>query len=395
MTNAVYLNHLGALCSAGRGHAALREALFAPPAPIRRPGLALPDGRVWPSAPYQQALPDVDWLPLPLRSRNNALLLAALEDIRAEVDAAIARFGPDRVGVVLGTSTSGIGESEAAFAALRRDGRFPAGFHPLQQELGSPAALLRHALGIGGPALVISTACSSGAKALASAARLLRSGQCDAVIAGGADSLCQFTVAGFAALDSVSATGCNPFSRNRDGIHIGEAAALFLMSRERGPVRLAGWGESADAHHISAPDPSGRGAAAAMRQALERAGLAPADIDYINLHGTATQQNDAMESLAVSQLFGATVPASSTKGLTGHTLGAAGALEAAFAWLTLHGNPAARLPVHVWDGAPDAALRPLNLVRPGQAAATPPRRALSNSFAFGGSNACLILEAAQ
>ncbi|OHX10887.1 beta-ketoacyl-[acyl-carrier-protein] synthase II [Chromobacterium sphagni] len=393
MTNAVYLNHLGALCAAGRGHAALRAALFQPPAQLQRPRLTLPDGRDWPTAPHLGRRPDTSRLPLPLRSRNNALLLAALEDIRPAVDDAISRFGPDRVGVVLGTSTSGIGESEAAFAAARRNGRFPDSFHPLQQELGSPAALLRHVLGTGGPALVISTACSSSAKALASAARLLRSGQCDAVIAGGADSLCQFTVAGFAALDSVSAGGCNPFSRNRDGIHIGEAAALFLMSRESGPVRLAGWGESADAHHISAPDPSGRGAIAAMRQALARAGCAPADIDYVNLHGTATQQNDAMESLAVSQLFGGLVPASSTKGLTGHTLGAAGALEAAFAWLTLHGNPAGLLPVHIWDGMPDPALPSLNLVQAGQRLTQPPRRVLSNSFAFGGSNACLILEA--
>ncbi|MGC0151710.1 beta-ketoacyl-ACP synthase [Chromobacterium vaccinii] len=395
MTTDVYLNHLGVLCSAGRGHRALREALFNPPSGAARSRLALPDGRDWPSAPFDGPLPSTSHLPLPLRSRNNALLLAALEDIRPQVDAAIARFGANRVGIVLGTSTSGIGESEHAFLVRRESGTLPEDFHPGQQELGSPAMLLREVLGIGGPALVISTACSSSAKALASAARLLKSGQCDAVIAGGADSLCRFTVAGFAALESVGRNGCNPMSRNRDGIHIGEAAALFLISREAGAVRLAGWGETADAHHISAPDPTGAGALAAMQEALATAALVPSDIDYINLHGTATRQNDAMESLAVSQLFGADVAASSTKGLTGHTLGAAGALEAAICWLTLQDNAEGLLPVHQWDGETDPELPPLRLVRPGQSLSRQPRRALSNSFAFGGSNACLILEATR
>ncbi|POZ61149.1 beta-ketoacyl-ACP synthase [Chromobacterium alticapitis] len=392
--NDVYLNHLGVLCAAGRGHAALREAMRRPFPPDLRTKLALPGGRDYPTAPVSAPLPDTGHLPLPLQSRNNALLLAALEDIRPQVDAAIARYGAGRVAVVLGTSTSGVGESENAFLARGEAGVFPADFHPNQQELGSPALLLRETLGLAGPALVISTACSSSAKALASAARLLKSGQCDAAIAGGADSLCRFTVGGFVALDSVGSNGCNSMSRNRDGIHVGEAAALFLLSREPGPVKLTGWGETADAHHISAPEPSGRGALAAMRQALERAGLAPADIDYINLHGTATQQNDAMESLAVSQLFGAAAPASSTKGLTGHTLGAAGALEAAICWLTLQDNSQGLLPIHQWDGEADPELPALNLVEAGQALGRPPRRALSNSFAFGGSNASLILEAA-
>ncbi|KMN49135.1 3-oxoacyl-ACP synthase [Chromobacterium violaceum] len=391
--NDVYLNHLGVLCAAGRGHAALREAMLRPFPSSLRPRLSLPDGRVFPVAPIRATLPDTRHLPPPLRSRNNALLLAALQDIRPQIDAAIARYGASRVGIALGTSTSGVGESENAFLARRETGKFPPEFHPGQQELGSPALLLRETLGLTGPALVISTACSSSAKALASAARLIRSGQCDAVIAGGADSLCRFTVAGFAALDSVGVDGCNSMSRNRDGIHIGEAAALFLLSGEPGPVKLAGWGETADAHHISAPEPGGRGALAAMREALEHAGLAPADIDYINLHGTATRQNDAMESLAISQLFGAATPVSSTKGLTGHTLGAAGALEAAICWLALQDNPQGLLPIHQWDGDADPELPSLTLADIGHALGRPPRRALSNSFAFGGSNACLILEA--
>ncbi len=394
MTTEIYLNHLGIICSAGRGHAAVRHALFAPHYHSHRQLMRLPSGASWPVAPVDEPLPDLSGLPLPLRSRNNALLLAALADIRPAVDEVIARFGADRIGIILGTSTSGIGESEKAFLHRQQTGELPDTFHPAQQELGSPAALLARELGTRGPAMVISTACSSSAKSLASAARFLLGGQCDAVITGGVDSLCRFTVAGFAALDSVSATGCNPLSRNRDGIHIGEAAALFVMTREPGPVRLSGWGETADAHHISAPDPTGDGAVRAMQLALDRANLLAYQIDYINLHGTATPQNDAMESRAVHRIFGGQIPASSTKGLTGHTLGAAGALEAAIGWLTLHGNPDNLLPVHRWDGHADDTLPALNLVKEGDVALRPIRRVLSNSFAFGGSNATLILEKA-
>jgi 3-oxoacyl-[acyl-carrier-protein] synthase-1 len=233
----------------------------------------------------------------------------------------------------------------------------------------------------------VSTACSSSAKSLATAARWLEAGFVDAVLTGGGDSLCRFTIAGFSALESVADARCNPLSRNRCGINIGEAAALFLMTREETPVRLAGWGETSDAHHMSAPEPSGRGAADAMRVALARAGLSPADVDYVNLHGTATPQNDAMESRAVASVLGLDAPVSSTKPLTGHTLGAAGALEAAIAWLTLTGT--GELPPHWWDGERDPELPAVRLVAPGERAARPPRVVLSNSFAFGGSNASL------
>jgi 3-oxoacyl-[acyl-carrier-protein] synthase-1 len=179
-------------------------------------------------------------------------------------------------------------------------------------------------------------------------------------------------------------------SANRHGINIGEGAALFLMGRDEGPVRLAGWGESADAHHMSAPEPSGRGAAEAMQRALARAGIAPHQIDYVNLHGTATEQNDAMESLAVERVLGRAVAVSSTKPLTGHALAGAGAIEAAFAWHTLVDNPTGRLPVHWWDGVVDAALPALSPVAPGMSLGRPVRHVLSNSFAFGGSNASLL-----
>jgi 3-oxoacyl-[acyl-carrier-protein] synthase-1 len=258
------------------------------------------------------------------------------------------------------------------------------------QEMGNAAECVAQQLGVTGPAYAISTACSSGAKALASGARLLRSGMVDAVVAGGGDALSAFTIAGFSALEAVSAERCNPLSANRAGINIGEGAALFLMGREEGPVRLSGWGESADAHHMSAPEPSGRGAAQAMERALARAGVAHGDVDYVNLHGTATAQNDAMESLAVERVLGREVPVSSTKPLTGHALAAAGAIEAVFAWHTLVDNPTGRLPTHWWDGVFDAALPALRPVAPGTALGRPVAHVLSNSFAFGGSNVALL-----
>ncbi|ANB19380.1 beta-ketoacyl-ACP synthase [Dokdonella koreensis] len=391
MTSPAYLNALGVVCALGRGCEALRAGLFAD-----TPGGVAADDQVLPGrrlhlGRVDAPLADPALLPASQRSRNNALLLTALEEIRPAVDAAIARYGADRVALVLGTSTSGIGESEAAIDEYLRTGRLPGHYHVGQQELGSPAMALGGLLGLAGPSIVVSTACSSSAKAMASAARLLRAGLCDAAITGGGDSLCAFTVAGFSALEAVSPTRCNPLSRNRSGINIGEGAALFLMTREPGPVTLAGWGESSDAHHISAPDPTGRGALASMRAALDRAGIGPDAIDYINLHGTATAQNDLMECLAVHALFGEDTPSSSTKPLTGHTLGAAGAIEAAIGWLTLAGNPEGRLPVHWWDGAVDPDLAPVAIAGPGSRLGRPPAYVLSNSFAFGGSNASLVL----
>ena len=392
MTAAVYLNGLGVVCAMGADRHSVAKGLFAA-APgglsdcddvVRGRTLAL--GRV------RDALPDLSALPISLRGRNNALLDAALVQIAPLVKQAISQHGAERVAVIIGTSTSGIGETEPALRALQSDGQWPAGFSYGQQEMGSAASFVRHRSGAGGPAWTLSTACSSSAKALASAARLLRAGVVDAVIAGGADSLCHFTVAGFSALESISATRCLPFSRNRTGINIGEGAALFLLSREPGPVQLAGWGESSDAHHMSAPDPSGAGATAALLEALQRAGWSPDEVDYINLHGTATRHNDAMESRAVAGVLGSTVPASSTKPLTGHALGASGAIEAALCWIALVDNPDNRLPPHWYDGDIDPDLPALRLVTPGDCSPVPLQRMLSSSFAFGGSNAVLALQ---
>ena len=322
--------------------------------------------------------------------RNNRLMLLALAQIGNAVARAIDRVGPRRLGIVLGTSTSGIHEGEEAVVALARGEGLPPRFDYRQQEIGTAAPFLAQHLKITGPAYLVSTACTSSAKAIASACKLLRAGVCDAVIAGGVDTLCKLTINGFAALESTTREISNPLSRNRRGINLGEGAALMLISREPAAVELLGYGESSDAHHISAPDPSGRGAEAAMRAALARAALEPGDVDYLNLHATATPKNDEMEAHAVSRLFPKGVPCSGTKPMTGHTLGAAGATEAAFCWLTLQGD--GRLPPHVWDGEADPALPQLLQVRAGDRFARSRRRVcMSNSFAFGGSNACLLL----
>lgn len=395
-----YLNALGLICALGQGKQAVAEALFAGDAS----GMRGEDGWVGERRLTVGAV-RAELPPMPAglesaQSRNNQLLLAAALEIEAPIRAAIALYGSSRVGVVIGTSTSGIHEASRDIAHFVQHGALPADYRYAQQEMVAPAAFLSDWLGLGGPTYCLSTACTSSARALLSAHRLLQQGLCDAVLCGGADSLCRLTLGGFSALEAVSAEPCNPFSANRQGINIGEGAALFLMTRapmndEPLPIALLGGGASSDAYHISAPQPHGLGAQQAMRSALAAAGLAAEQIDYLNLHGTATAHNDAMESQAVQALFPAGVPCSSTKPLTGHCLGAAGALEAAFCWLTLSTyNPDRRLPPHLWDGQPDPQLPPLALVAPGNRSTKPLRRLMSNSFAFGGSNLSLILGAA-
>jgi 3-oxoacyl-[acyl-carrier-protein] synthase-1 len=388
----VYLNELGIICPLGN----TREEVARRMLELGQSGVAMTDmyspGRLLTLGRVDTELPPVGELPLRDRSRNNQLALAVLAQIRPAVDAAIERFGPGRVGVAIGTSTSGIAHGEAAIREYAATATLPGEFHYGQIEMGSPAAALAATLGVTGPAYVHSTACASSAKALASAARLIRMNACDAVVAGGVDTLCAFTVAGFAALESVSATRCNPLSQNRNGINIGEGAALFLVTREPAAVALRGWGESSDGHHMSAPDPTGAGARLAIERALLRAGVAVAEIDYVNLHGTATVQNDAMEARVVYALFGAEVPVSSTKPFTGHTLGAAGAIEAGLCWLAMQdNNPRGKLPPHLWDGMADPDLPALNVAEPGESLGRPLGWALSNSFAFGGANAALVL----
>jgi 3-oxoacyl-[acyl-carrier-protein] synthase-1 len=324
-----------------------------------------------------------------LECRNNRLLAAALGQIKPAVRDAVDSVGADRIAVLIGTSTSGIAEGEDAIEGLTRYGRMPAEFHYRQQEIGMVAEFAARYLELTGPRYTISTACSSSASAFGSARRLLASGRCDAAVVGGADSLCRLTLNGFDALEALSPELCNPFSLNRKGLNIGEGACVFLVTRAPAPVRLFGVGESSDGYHMSAPDPNGRGAEAAIRAALTEGGLQPGDIGYVNLHGTGTPKNDEMESRVVARVFGGATPCGSTKSLMGHTLGAAGAQELGLCWLLLDGERERRLPPHLWDGVRDPQLDEIDLVGTG-------RRwerdvFVSNSFAFGGSNTAVAI----
>lgn len=389
MNERCFLPALGIINALGSGTHEVAQRLFAGDSS----GMLIENGWL-PDAPARvgRARGDLPEIPAALADyacRNNRLLLAALAQIESAVDGALTRYGRRRIGVVLGSSTSGIAEGEAAIAAHRASGALPAGYRYAQQEIGMPAAFLARHLQLGGPAYTVSTACTSSAKAFASARMLLRHGLCDAVLVGGVDSLCRLTLNGFSALESTSIDLCQPMSRNRRGINIGEGAALFLLSREATAVELLGVGETSDAYHMSAPHPQGLGAEAAMRAALADAGLDAGDVDYLNLHATATPKNDEMESRAVARVFPAGVAASGSKPLTGHTLGAAGATELAFCWLALRDG---RLPPHIWDGEADAALPQLELVADERRFVRSARRVcMSNSFAFGGSNASLLI----
>jgi 3-oxoacyl-[acyl-carrier-protein] synthase-1 len=384
MKPAVHIHEFAAACALGADAVAVRANLLASAPPTVGGAAELVGGRTVPAGTITFDLTsDAD-------SRCNRIADHILQSLMPAVERHIAEVGASRVAVVLGTCTSGVGEAGEAFASRLASGAWPPSYRFGSQELGDLAAHVAKRIGASGPAYSISTACSSGAKALASAARLIQAGLCDLAIAGGVDSLCKLTLNGFAALESLSDKVCNPFSANRRGINLGEGGALFVLSAKPSPVRLAGWGESADAHHISAPDPEGKGAEAAMQQALSRAGVAASDIGYVNLHGTATKLNDLMEARAISRVFGSDLPCSSTKPLTGHMLGAAGAGEAAFTIMALQ---AGRLPAHVWDGEWDDEVPKIRLVaREGESSGT--RRAMSCSYAFGGNNIALILEAA-
>lgn len=326
--------------------------------------------------------------------RNNRLarLGLAQDGFESAARAAAHRHGSDRVGVFIGTSTSGILETELAYRALDPvTGALPATFNYVgTHNMFSCAAFVRGVLGLSGPASVISTACSSSAKAFGMAARMIELGVIDAAVVGGVDSLCLTTLYGFHSLQLTATRPCRPFAADRDGISIGEAAAFALLERaDSDPggdgVALLGVGESNDGYHLSTPHPEGLGAQLAMRSALKSAALEPVAIDYLNLHGTGTVSNDLAESIAVEAVFGARAHASSTKGLTGHALGAAGALEAVVCALALrHGF----MPGGSSTGVADRSL-PVDYV--GRTAAAPLRRVLSNSFGFGGTNCSLVL----
>lgn len=328
--------------------------------------------------------------------RNARLALHALEqgNMRAAVESAVAHYGAARVGVVLGTSTSGIYETELAYHELLRSGAMPNDFSFLHTHTAQASAeFLWRELALQGPGYSISTACSSSAKALGAAQRLLAADVCDAVLVTGVDSLCRLTLFGFNSLQLISEQPCRPMDSERCGINIGEAAALLLLERlDSGNAecpRLLAVGEASDAHHMSAPHPEGLGAAAAMAQALQLAGRRPEQVDYINLHATASMLNDLSEAKAVHRVFRNPPPCAGIKGLLGHTLGAAGAVEVVVSLLALDkgflpGNCGLRR-VDPLCALPIVAEPCLN---------RHPRLILSNAFGFGGNNASVLLEAA-
>ncbi len=380
MRKAIYIHDAAIVCALGNDAETVRRNLLSS-APHTIAGYArLTTGRAVPvgTVALDSVADDPD-------SRCNVMADRCLASLKSPAWRAADK---SKVAVVIGTSSCGLAEGAAAFRTRKAEGGWPESFRFPMQEFGDVAEHIARRTGAGGAVFGISTACTSGAKALASAARLIETGLCDVALAGGFDALCELTLNGFAALESLDDNISNPFSVNRRGINIGEGGALFVLSAEPSAIRLAGWGESADAYHISAPDPDGKGAEAAMRRALDRAGCPASDIGYLNLHGTGTKLNDLMEARAVSRVFGNDVPCSSTKPMTGHMLGAAGACEAVFALMALESG---RLPAHLWDGQRDSEVPPISLVaREGEAADL--RRAMSCSYAFGGNNIALILE---
>jgi 3-oxoacyl-[acyl-carrier-protein] synthase-1 len=321
--------------------------------------------------------------------RNNRLAWLGLQQdaFIEKVREARKRYGADRIALLLGTSTASIGATEEAYRRLDADGGFADDMlRPAIHTPHSLGAFTSAALELAGPCLTVSTACSSSAKVFASAERLIRLGLVDAAVVGGVDTLCNSVLFGFNALELVSAEPCRPFDAARDGISIGEAAGFALLERVEADAtapRLLGYGEASDAHHMSTPHPQGLGAELALKDALGRASLDASRVDYINLHGTASQKNDEVEAALVNRSFPATTRASSTKGYTGHTLGAAGIVEATVALLAIaHGL----VPGNLGGASPDPDCGESFAWRNEQ------RRidvALSNSFGFGGNNACL------
>ncbi len=329
--------------------------------------------------------------------RNNRLAQLCLEQdgFAKEIAAARDRYGAGRIGLYLGTSTSGLHTTELAYR--RRDpktGALPADYrYAKTQNAYSLGEFVRRYLGLAGPGFVVSSACSSSAKVLGNAARMIAAGICDAAVVGGVDSLCLMTLYGFHSLGLTSPGPCRPYDVDRDGISIGEGGGFALLEGaervESGAIQLLGVGESSDAYHMSTPHPEGLGARMAMQQALDSAGLEPSDIDYVNLHGTATRSNDASEDKAVFEVFGRQTPCSSTKGATGHLLGAAGITEAIISILAIEDG---LMPGSANTRSVDPALKCNYLLENRQAKVT---RALSNSFGFGGSNCSLVLGVAQ
>ncbi|SFW71612.1 3-oxoacyl-[acyl-carrier-protein] synthase-1 [Luteibacter sp. UNCMF366Tsu5.1] len=378
----------------GRGLQAHADALAA-----SRGGLAPNDFSFAPLACWIGRVAGVEDAPLPPElaewdCRNNRLAWMALQQdgFSDAVRATRERYGAHRVAVLLGTSTASIGATEEGYRRLD-NGNMPADLHrPVLHTPHSLAGFVAAAFELEGPCLTVATACSSSAKVFANAERMIRLGLIDAAVVGGTDTLCDSVLFGFNSLELVSPEPCRPFDARRNGISIGEAAGFAIVERVAGVADaplLIGYGEASDAHHMSTPHPEGLGAELALRDALERAGIEPADVDYINLHGTASQKNDEVEAALVARTFPSSTRASSTKGFTGHTLGAAGILEAAITLLAMRDG---RVPANLGATQPDPLCGPQMAWHE---ESKPIRIALSNSFGFGGNNACLAFAHAE
>ena len=320
------------------------------------------------------------------RMRCYHLLDLAIDQILDDLVKLEKKYDSSELGIVLGCSNTGIHEAQIDIQDWLKQEKCPEGFSFEKIELGSPAIYLKKKLGFMGPAYVVSTACSSSAKAFQSARNLIQNKVCKAVVVGGVDSQCMFAHNGFYALSALSNQVTNPFSCNRSGITLGEGAALFIMEEGGDGIQVLGIGESSDTYDLTAPDPTGNGALLSMKRALSEANLSARDIDFINLHGTGTEANDAMEGNAIHALFGNSVLCASTKQLTGHTLGASGAIELALSWLMLKNN---FIIPHKFDGMFDDKIPQINLATGKEQIEL--KNILSNSFAFGGSNVSVIL----
>lgn len=398
-----YLNAMGMCCALGASKEDVAAALFDDGQTdddlmtyLKRDVTMLQNGQSCYLGHVDAKLPDMPKGFERYNSRNNRMLLLVLNQIKSEVETMISRYGSDRVAVVLGTSTSGINDGEKAFFAYEDAGEFPEGYNFGVQEIADGSEFWAAYLGVSNMAVTISTACSSSAKVFQHAAELMEAGLCDAAIVGGMDSLCHMTCGGFHSLGALSDDHCNPFSKNRKGISIGEGGALFVMTREPSPVRLMSVGESSDGYSMTAPEPDGKGAETAMRSALDLAGVSPSDIAYVNLHGTSTLHNDSMESKAVSRVFGNDIACSSSKSIIGHTLGAAGAVETALCWIMMDHtlNPQQKYLPHLWDGqaGEDVTLTHFTKVGERMNDDVGDMMILSNFCAFGGSNASVVLK---
>jgi len=394
-----YLNELGIVCSLGGNKTQIFESL------ILRPNeeyLSAWQQSVDGEKTFfcgqvdldENELPNIENVTDTLRSKNNQLAMLAYQQIEHNFKMLAQDVEQTRIAVIIGTSTSGIKESELAKSEFLTNKTWSDNHHYGVQEMCSPATFVAQLCGAKGPVYSISTACSSSAKALASARALLDADMADIVICGGVDTLSHLPNNGFYALESTAKHLCNPLSAERDGINIGEGAALFVMSRQKSSIKLCGVGETSDAHHISAPHPEGDGAFSAMNLALKNAQLTATDIDYINLHGTGTPKNDEMESHAVARVFGHNTPCSSTKRFTGHTLGAAGAIEAGLLWILLSDeNSENAIALNKSDFGIDPSIARIAISQ-GQNM-TKLTHCLSNSFAFGGNNISVILGKVQ